>query len=138
MRHLQPLGDGEWVMPQRHLTGPQYEPLAAQFYPTKFAAARWATLAQQAGMRSIVVTSRHHDGFSIFATTQNKYNIVDSTPTAKTSSVSLPKSVIARVSSSSSTTRDWTGIIPITICWAAPGMGREDRLTASGPAVSIS
>jgi len=77
------LGDGEWVMQEHHLTGPQYEQLAAQFYPTKFDAAQWVTLAKQAGMRYIVVTSRHHDGFSMFATRQNKYNIVDATPYGK-------------------------------------------------------
>ena len=77
------LGDGEWVMQDHHLTGPQYEQLAAQFYPTKFDAEQWVTLAKQAGMRYIVVTSRHHDGFSMFATRQNKYNIVDATPYGK-------------------------------------------------------
>ena len=77
------LGDGEWVMQEHHLTGPQYEQLAAQFYPTKFNAAEWVALAKQAGMRYIVVTSRHHDGFSMFATKQNKYNVVDATPYGK-------------------------------------------------------
>ena len=77
------LGDGEWVMQEHHLTGPQYEHLAAQFYPTKFDAAQWVALAKQAGMRYIVVTSRHHDGFSMFATKQNQYNVVDATPYGK-------------------------------------------------------
>ncbi len=77
------LGDGEWVMQEHHLTGPQYEQLAAQFYPVKFDPAQWVGLAKQAGMRYIVVTSRHHDGFSMFATKQNKYNIVDATPYGK-------------------------------------------------------
>ena len=77
------LGDGEWVMQEHHLTGPQYEQLAAQFYPVKFDAAQWVALAKQAGMRYIVVTSRHHDGFSMFATKQNKYNVVDATPYGK-------------------------------------------------------
>ena len=77
------LGDGEWVMQHHHLTGPQYEQLAAQFYPVKFDAAQWVALAKQAGMRYIVVTSRHHDGFSMFATKQNKYNVVDATPYGK-------------------------------------------------------
>ena len=77
------LGDGEWVMQTRQLTSPQYEQLAAQFYPSKFDAAQWVSLAKQAGMHYIVVTSRHHDGFSMFATKQNKYNIVDATPYGK-------------------------------------------------------
>ncbi len=77
------LGDGEWVMQNRGITGPQYEQLAAQFDPVKYDPAQWVTLAKQAGMRYIVVTSRHHDGFSMFATKQNKYNIVDATPYGK-------------------------------------------------------
>src|SRR6516162_1815607 len=74
------LGDGEWVMQNDHFTGPQYEQLAAQFDSVKYGPAQWVTLAKQAGMRYIVVTSRHHDGFSMFATKQNKYNVVDATP----------------------------------------------------------
>ena len=77
------LGDGEWVMQNDHFTGPQYEQLAAQFDPVKYDPAQWVTLAKQAGMRYIVVTSRHHDGFSMFATKQNKYNVVDATPYGK-------------------------------------------------------
>jgi alpha-L-fucosidase len=77
------LGDGEWVMQQHGLTGPQYEQLGQQFYPTKFDAAQWVALAKQSGMRYIVVTSRHHDGFSMFGTKQNKYNVVAATPYGK-------------------------------------------------------
>lgn len=77
------LGDGEWVMQNDHFTGPQYEQLAAQFDPIKYDPAQWVALAKQAGMRYIVVTSRHHDGFSMFATKQNRYNVVDATPYGK-------------------------------------------------------
>jgi alpha-L-fucosidase len=77
------LGAGEWVMQTHHLSGPQYEQLAAQFYPVKFDAAQWVALAKQAGVRYIVVTSRHHDGFSMFATKQSKYNVADATPYGK-------------------------------------------------------
>jgi len=73
------LADGEWVMQTQHFTGAEYEQLAAQFYPANFDAAQWVALAKQAGMRYIVFTSRHHDGFSMFATKQNKYNVVDAT-----------------------------------------------------------
>src|SRR5215469_13488597 len=74
------LGDGEWVMQKHHIPGWQYEILAQQFYPVKYDPAQWVSVAKQAGMRYIVVTARHHDGFSMFATKQNKYNIVDATP----------------------------------------------------------
>lgn len=74
------LGHGEWVMENRGIhTGP-YEWLASTFNPVRFDAAAWVSLAKAAGMRYITITARHHDGFSMFATRANRYNIVDGTP----------------------------------------------------------
>jgi alpha-L-fucosidase len=61
----------------------EYEKLAPQFNPTQFDAAEWVALAKAAGMKYITITSKHHDGFAMFATKQNKWNIVDATPYAK-------------------------------------------------------
>ena len=108
------LGAGEWVMQTHHLSGPQYEQLAAQFYPVKFDAVQWVALAKQAGVRYIVVTSRHHDGFSMFATKQSNTTWRMRRHTAKMLSGNSPMSAIARTSSSSFTTRSSTGIIPTT------------------------
>ena len=74
------LANGEWVMEQRPLTVAQYEKLPAQFNPQQFDAAAWVALAKAAGMKYITITSRHHDGFSMFDTRQNYYNIVKATP----------------------------------------------------------
>jgi alpha-L-fucosidase len=74
------LGDGEWVMNNRKMSVVEYEPLAAQFNPTEFNAAEWVSLAKTAGMKYIAITSKHHDGFAMFATKQNKWNVVDATP----------------------------------------------------------
>ena len=74
------LGSGEWVMEQRPLTVGQYEKLPAQFNPQKFDAAAWVGLAKAAGMKYITITSRHHDGFSMFDTRVTDYNIVQRTP----------------------------------------------------------
>jgi alpha-L-fucosidase len=74
------LGDGEWVMQNRKITVPEYEWLATTFNPVKFDAKAWVSLARAAGMRYITITSRHHDGFSMFKTTATPYNIVDWTP----------------------------------------------------------
>ncbi|PWT71838.1 MAG: alpha-L-fucosidase, partial [Proteobacteria bacterium] len=74
------LANGEWVMETRPLTVAQYEKLPAQFNPQKFDAASWVALAKAAGMRYITITSRHHDGFSMFDTKANDYNIVKATP----------------------------------------------------------
>jgi alpha-L-fucosidase len=74
------LGHGEWVMYNEKIPVAEYEKLPARFNPTKFDAHAWVSLAKAAGMRYITITSRHHDGFAMFATRQNQWNIVDATP----------------------------------------------------------
>jgi alpha-L-fucosidase len=74
------LGAGEWVMHNRKIAVGEYEWLATTFNPTKFDAQAWVALAKRAGVRYITITSRHHDGFSMFKTAQTPYNIVDWTP----------------------------------------------------------
>jgi len=74
------LGEGEWVMQNRGITVQSYEWLASAFNPVKFDAREWVTLAKHAGVRYMTITSRHHDGFSMFATKATRYNIVDWTP----------------------------------------------------------
>ncbi len=71
------LGQGEWVMQNRPIAVPDYEWLASTFNPQKFDARAWVSLAKAAGMKYITITSRHHDGFSMFATRATRYNIVD-------------------------------------------------------------
>jgi alpha-L-fucosidase len=74
------LGSGEWVMQNREIPVPDYEWLASTFHPAKYDVREWVALAKAAGMRYITITSRHHDGFSMFGTTATPYNIVDWTP----------------------------------------------------------
>jgi alpha-L-fucosidase len=74
------LGQGEWVMQNRSIPVNSYEWLASTFNPVKFNAHDWVALAKSAGVRYITITSRHHDGFSMFATHATRYNIVDWTP----------------------------------------------------------
>jgi len=74
------LGQGEWVMQNREIPVPTYEWLATTFNPVKFDARAWVSLAKDAGAKYITITSRHHDGFSMFHTAATKYNIVDWTP----------------------------------------------------------
>jgi alpha-L-fucosidase len=74
------LGQGEWVMQNRKITVPEYEWLASTFNPTKFDARAWVGVARAAGVRYITITSRHHDGFSMFGTAATPYNIVAWTP----------------------------------------------------------
>ncbi|HEY2378669.1 MAG TPA: alpha-L-fucosidase [Gemmatimonadaceae bacterium] len=77
------LGQGEWVMQNRGITVDRYEWLASTFNPVKFNAHEWVSIAKRAGARYITITSRHHDGFAMFATHATRYNIVDWTPFAR-------------------------------------------------------
>lgn len=71
------LGQGEWVMQNQSIPATTYEWLASTFDPVKFDAHTWVSLAKAAGVKYITITSRHHDGFSMFATKATPYNIVD-------------------------------------------------------------
>ena len=74
------LGLGEWIMNRSQIPVRDYEQLAAQFNPVKFNADEWVQLAQDAGMKYIVITSKHHDGFAMFKSKVSPYNVVDATP----------------------------------------------------------
>ena len=77
------LGDGEWVLHNRKLQLHDYERLPNFFDPEKFDAKAWVALAKAAGMKYITITSRHHDGFSMFDTKLSDWNIVQRTPYKK-------------------------------------------------------
>jgi alpha-L-fucosidase len=72
--------DGEWYMTNHRVPRDQYAQYARQFDPVKFDADRWAQIAHDAGMQYLVITSKHHDGFSMFHTATSTYNVVDATP----------------------------------------------------------
>ena len=74
------LGDGEWVMHNKNINHKEYEKLAGGFYPSKFNAQEWVSAIKLSGAKYICITSRHHDGFSIFGTKASGYNSVDATP----------------------------------------------------------
>jgi alpha-L-fucosidase len=74
------LGDGEWVMHNEKIPYNNYKRLADFFNPQQFNAKEWVQLAKAAGMKYITITSRHHDGFSMFNTAATPYNIVQATP----------------------------------------------------------
>ncbi len=74
------LGYGEWVMNNQNIAIENYENLPQFFNPTKFDAEKWVRLAKEAGMKYITITSRHHDGFSMFNSGASGYNIVARTP----------------------------------------------------------
>jgi len=74
------LGNGEWVMESQKIPISEYEKLPPRFNPVEFSAAEWVKTAKDAGARYITITSKHHDGFAMFATRQSDWDIVDRTP----------------------------------------------------------
>jgi alpha-L-fucosidase len=73
-------GLAEWVMQSEKIPVREYEKLAAQFNPVKFNAREWARIARMAGMRYLVITAKHHEGFAMFDSPSNWYNIAQATP----------------------------------------------------------
>ncbi|MCC6390950.1 MAG: alpha-L-fucosidase [Bryobacterales bacterium] len=67
------LGRHEWVMENEGIPIPEYEQLAGQFKPKPNAARDWARLAKQAGMKYMVMTSKHHEGFANFSSKLTDY-----------------------------------------------------------------
>jgi alpha-L-fucosidase len=73
-------GIGEWIMNRAQIPVKTYEQLAKQFNPVKFNAEEWVQLAKDAGMKYIVITSKHHDGFALYDSKVSTWDIVDATP----------------------------------------------------------
>jgi alpha-L-fucosidase len=73
-------GIGEWIMQNAHIPVAEYEQLAKRFDPVKFNADEWVSIAKNAGMKYIVITSKHHDGFCLWDSKVTDYDIVDATP----------------------------------------------------------
>ena len=71
---------GEWIMEWANIPRAEYEKFAPQFNPVKFNAAEWVRIAKDAGMKYIVITSKHHDGFALYDSKVSNYDIVDATP----------------------------------------------------------
>lgn len=69
----------EWIRTTAHIPVKEYEKFVQQFNPVKFDATEWVQLAKQAGMKYIVITSKHHDGFCMFDSKQTDFDIM-STP----------------------------------------------------------
>lgn len=73
-------GIGEWIMFRAQIPVAEYEQLVKDFNPVKFDAKAWVQLAKEAGMKYLVITSKHHDGFAMYDSAASDYNIVAATP----------------------------------------------------------
>ncbi|MBQ6253835.1 MAG: alpha-L-fucosidase [Bacteroidales bacterium] len=74
---------GEWYLNNGKLNKNEYAKAASGFYPAKYNASEWAKAFKDAGAGYVTITSRHHDGFSMFDTKASDYNIVKATPYGK-------------------------------------------------------
>ena len=77
---VHPTGYSEWIMFDEKIPTREYAKLAEQFNPQQFDAAAWTAIARKAGMKYLVLTAKHHDGFSMFRSALTPYNIADATP----------------------------------------------------------
>jgi len=77
---VHPQGYSEWIMFDEKIPVKEYALLAGKFNPAKFDAKAWVAIARKAGMKYIVLTAKHHDGFSMFKSDLTDFDIVDATP----------------------------------------------------------
>ncbi|MEP7322083.1 MAG: alpha-L-fucosidase [Saprospiraceae bacterium] len=71
---------GEWIMHHSNIPIPEYEQFARSFNPLKFDAKKWVAIAKDAGVKYIVITSKHHDGFCMWDSKVTEYDIMDTSP----------------------------------------------------------
>ena len=76
-------GYGEWIMNSAKIPVAKYHEFAGQFNPVKYDPQLWVKTAKDAGMKYIVITSKHHDGFTLYPSAASKWNIADATPYKK-------------------------------------------------------
>jgi alpha-L-fucosidase len=71
------MGDGAWIMRDAHIPCAEYREFAKAFQPDAFDAETWVRLAVEAGMKYVVITSKHHDGFAMYPSRVSPWNIRD-------------------------------------------------------------
>ncbi len=76
-------GIGEWIMQHARIPLKPYKDFARQFNPAKYDPEAWAELAHQAGMKYIVITAKHHDGFALYDSNVTDWDIAGSSPYGK-------------------------------------------------------
>lgn len=76
-------GYGEWIHYGANIPGKEYVKFAEQFNPSKFNAEEWVSVAKNAGMKYIVITTKHHEGFGMYDSKLTDYDIVDASPYKK-------------------------------------------------------
>ena len=125
-------GNAEWIMnsAQADIPVDEYKALAASFNPSEFDADEIVSIAKDAGMKYIIITSKHHEGFAMFDTAASDFDIVDATP--------LKRDLMAELAEACH--REGLGIgfyYSQFQDWTAPGGGYGPSRDASGREVSF-
>ena len=76
-------GTGEWIMNYARIPVAEYREFARQFNPVQYDPAEWMALAKEAGMKYVVITAKHHDGFALYGSKVSDWNVVQATPYGK-------------------------------------------------------
>jgi len=76
-------GYGEWIMHSAKIPSAEYKEYATKFNPTKYDPEAWVKIAKEAGMKYMVITSKHHDGFALYDSKVTDWDVVDATPYGK-------------------------------------------------------
>ncbi len=132
-------GIGEWIMNKAKIPVAEYKEYAKSFNPVKYDPDAWVALAREAGMKYIVITSKHHDGFGMFDSKVTDWDIVDATPYKKDVIAALVKACRDQgmhIGLYYSQAQDWCHPggaamrVPATAGWANPDSTRIDKYTA--------
>ena len=81
--YLSRVGGPAWMMNRCKIPVKEYQEMTKTFNPIKYNPEEWVLLAKNAGMKYIIITAKHHDGFAMFKSNASNYNIVDFTPYGK-------------------------------------------------------
>jgi alpha-L-fucosidase len=123
-------GIAEWIMNRAQISVADYEAAARSFNPTAFDAAEWVELARAAGMRHMMITAKHHDGFAMFASAASGYNIAHFTPFGRDPLRELADACAAgglRFGCYYSQTADWHEPDAVGNTWDFESEGRDFR-----------
>ena len=133
-------GGAEWIMNRSKIPVAEYQQAAATFNPVNYDPESWVLLAKEAGMKYIVITAKHHDGFAMFKSQASSFNIADFTPYKKDVLQALAKACKKhqmKLGFYYSQAQDWNnpgGAVARKLAsegWANPDSARIDAFTAA-------
>jgi len=81
--HEQARGGAEWIMNRSKIPVSEYKNMAKKFNPVNYNPDEWVRMAKEAGMKYLIITAKHHDGFALFKSAASKWNVVNATPYGK-------------------------------------------------------